>query len=418
MNSETRHLLEEAAMAILCVHPELSETSCLKDKMFTDRTYGAIFTLLQKCGRYDAIELSGSGLLDAAERLRNYHLDDREMWENYEEFFKGYEKRIARIYAKSVQDSLTLKLARHEIGYTEFLDSYEKAANAGPSDNGPLTIKAMKSSLRTTRHPISIPGLDKLSERLKLGTTDIVTIGGGPARGKSAFMINLAERFSRNPQNQVIYYNIEMNEATLVSRLVCCTGNVAMEEMDSAMAGNFSPDVSRTMAEIEKRGNIYLVNGMTDIDEICADVLRKKKKDRTMIVFIDYVGLVTTTHEIQGYSAVQDIVKALRVFALRHDLLIVMASQLTRSSTINNTESLYSYADSSEIERSSTHALLLTIPEGSAAYESSMLSQNRHARLINLEISKNRNGGTGTFRFEFDMDRQKFTPSDGALQNN
>lgn len=417
MNIETRHLLEEATMAILCVHPELAETSCLRPDMFLDADYRKIFASLARNGRGDEIELSEQHVTETYQKLKCYHLDDHQMWDRYEDFFSGYEKRLTKAYVDGVHGYLSTQLARGEISYTDFLDSYEKASHIAPVNDGPLTMAGMKKNMKSARAPIFIPGLDSLSEKLNLGTTDLVTVGGGPARGKSAFMINLAERFSRDRSNQVIYYNIEMDSASATSRMICATGeNITMGEVKRAgESGNYPGDICQVMSEIERRGNIYFTDGMTDIDEICSDVLRKRDKNKTQIIFVDYVGLVTTEREVKGYSVIQDVVKRLRVFALRHKVLIVMASQLTRDSTINNSESLYSYADSSEIERSSTHALLLTIPEGSAAYEASMLAKKRHARLINLEISKNRNGSTGTYRFEFDLDRQKFLPLETPL---
>lgn len=414
MDAETRHLVEEAAMAILCVHPELAQKSCLREEMLTDRKYRTIFSMLREDSRLDEVTLSEYHVKDTADSLRSYHLGDKEMWGDYERFFHGYEKRLSNDYISRRHDILATQLSRREIDFTDFIDQYEKVSHAAPLDDGALSFEGMKRMLHSARDPIVIPGLEKLSAQLKLGTTDLVTVGGGPARGKSAFMLNMAERFSRDPRYQVVYYNIEMDSATAISRLVCCVGDATMKDMESAQRDDYCPAVEKAMREIDRRGNLFLVNGMTDIDEICADVLRRHEKGRTMAVFIDYIGLVTTTREIKGYSVIQDVVKRFRVFALRHKLLVVMASQLTRDSTINNTESLYSYADSSEIERSSTHALLLTLPEGSAAYETAQLARQRHARLITLEVSKNRNGSAGRYQFEFDLDRQKFVPLAGG----
>ena len=105
--------------------------------------------------------------------------------------------------------------------YEQFTTRMEEIGKIASAASRPLTFDSIMRRKKESRDGIDFAFFPELGEMLNIGTTDLMTVGADSGLGKTAFLINLAADFSTDPGKNVIYYNIEVDEASITDRLIC-----------------------------------------------------------------------------------------------------------------------------------------------------------------------------------------------------
>lgn len=173
------------------------------------------------------------------------------------------------------------------------------------------------------------PSIDELIGGFAGG--DLIFIGGRPRWGKTAFMMNVAERMLR-AGCRVAMVSAETSCPEYITRALCTTG-----EVDSLLArtGKMS---EKDWTRLVNAGSTicnweYWIDDTPDveIDTLCARTAELKKDADIDILFVDYLTKLTTARKFdQKRLAVDYTVGQLKTLAQTLDIPVVVASQLNR----------------------------------------------------------------------------------------
>lgn len=407
-------LAERVCIALISSHPELMKETRLSSTYLHGK-YRDAFNLIastesNETFSYDPMEIAKAcgekfrddidGFIERNAKLHPAFISD------YKKYFFKYEKDVLENYVTLMKEKAAMAVARGEITTIEFNEQCESLEKI-LLESSHISYNDMYKRLCYASTPIELVHFKDLNRLLKLETTDLVTVGGGTGRGKSSMLMNLAADFSTNPKNNVIYYNLEMNEKQITARMLCAVanGDLKMNECIPDGNGQFSDKVTNVMKSVASRDNFTFVEDKHDIDDIMADARSRFEQGRNNIMVVDYIGLVSTKRQFKDANQTEYAMKQLRLFTKHMGFLTVIGSQLTRESTINGSESVYTFANSSEVERSSTHCIII---KDDPTADGARLEEEFMERPVLLDIVKNRGGHMGKLHYLFMLESQTF----------
>lgn len=242
----------------------------------------------------------------------------------------------------------------------------------------------------------SYPTLNKI---MQFTEGDFLVIGARTGAGKSSFMLNLMNDLKEN--YQCVYFNIEMNKATIYKRMLAIAGNMRVDSVNQDKTQDELFRFNKAIAEVTQ-AKVIIEHLSYNIDDI-EEVIRKIKTNKHKIIFIDHLGLTRTSKSNKSiYEQITEIVKRLRNMCLKYNCTIVGASQLNRNN-FNEEKNLdiSMLKDSGEIENSASKIILL--------------SQNKDEKKgtlnvnMKVEVAKNRDGKIGSIKMVYDKTKQTFT---------
>ena len=271
-----------------------------------------------------------------------------------------------------------------------------------------LTADSIYKSITSQEKTIKMR-FPKLELNANIQEHDLPIIAARPGIGKTAFMLNLMEDLSQT--YHCLYFNLEMTEKQLLSRLVSINSEIPMKYFSHPETDYQNSKIKESTKELAKR-NIRIITGSQTIRSIRNEIVRSCK-DHHMIVFIDYIGLVQSTEKFQSiYERVTSIVKELRRISLDYNCTIFIASQINRNSEKEKDKrpKISDLKESGELEQSGTTVIMLH-------NENPMASADKIAE-IQAIIGKNRNGPTGIITLDYNKENQRFDNKKDYYVNN
>ena len=142
--------------------------------------------------------------------------------------------------------------------------------------------------------------------------------------------------------------------------------------------------------------NYEIRNGSKSLKAI-KTIITKESREQHLILFIDYVGYVTTGKVQSDKDRIGEVTRELQLMTKDFDCTIFLLSQLNREG--NDEPRLINLKDSGELEQSAETVLFLHNPS------SDINDQNP---IYDVIIAKNRNGQLGKTRMRFNKTCQKF----------
>lgn len=242
-------------------------------------------------------------------------------------------------------------------------------------------------------------GFPRLDSHVVISPGDFVILAGEQSSGKTAFSIELMNRFAKRGY-RCVYFSLETEAYKLGDRML--TNYVGMnfsrvkrQDLD----GDDWERIGEKMDEIRNlQGQIVPAAGKT-VEWIKAEAIRQNAQ----IIFVDYLGLIAprrgTTDSI--YRETSAISKDLHTLAQTEKMTVVALQQQNRSKA--GEADMHSLRDSSQIESDADVIMILTIPEGERSLDEYVPSWTEH-----LNIIKNKEGDRCFIPFTFDGSRQKF----------
>jgi dnaB-like helicase N terminal domain len=261
----------------------------------------------------------------------------------------------------------------------------------------PLEEDEILENIKDSRR-IYLKNYPTLNKIMQFTEGDFLVIGARTGAGKSSFMLNLMNDLKEN--YQCVYFNIEMNKATIYKRMLAIAGNMRVDSVNQDKTQDELFRFNKAIAEVTQ-AKVIIEHLSYNIDDI-EDVIRKLKTNKHKIIFIDHLGLTRTSKSNKSiYEQITEIVKRLRNMCLKYNCTIVGASQLNRNN-FNEEKSLdiSMLKDSGEIENSASKIILL--------------SQNKDEKKgslnvnMKVEVAKNRDGKIGSIKMVYDKTKQIF----------
>lgn len=268
---------------------------------------------------------------------------------------------------------------------------------------GLLTVEsAIKTLEEVDDNYLELPKFPQLSAIAKLKTHDTVVIAADTGAGKSSLALNfLHELQDRYP---AIYVNLEMDEATILQRLVAIHTGIELDEIEGYKRDRRTRErVNTAIREIVARKEIRLLEDVYDIKEIETQIKAATQgRSEPTLVFIDTGLLVTTTGKAGSrYERFTEISEALRRIARLNNVIMFVLLQQNRESKKDDRKepTNSSLKESGSWENDATKIMFLWY--------------NPNTRCKELAITKNRNGKSGSIALDYSPHTQTYKEARG-----
>jgi replicative DNA helicase len=245
--------------------------------------------------------------------------------------------------------------------------------------------------------------LDGLSEE------ELIILGARPSVGKTAFALALTNNACLNG-DFVDFFSLEMSDKSLLTRMICSIGNINSMKIKNAKK-RFNDDDWKSYRTAQGIVSNFKKNlAIHDKSKINVQEIRSKVKqsirrfpDKRHLVVIDYLTLIQGSGRKERHLEVGEISRNLKRMARDLKVPILLLSQLSRGveQRQDKRPMLSDIRDSGEIEQDADKILFLHRED---YYDKETENKN----IIEVIVSKNRNGSLGTAQMAFVKEYNKF----------
>ena len=240
---------------------------------------------------------------------------------------------------------------------------------------------------------------------------DLIIIAARPSVGKTAFALNVAQNVATKTDENVAIFSLEMGADQLVSRMLCAEGNIDSQRLRT---GRLEADdwgkLTMAMGSLSNAG-IYIDDSAgIRVGEIRSKCRRLKQEHGLSMIVIDYLQLIQgsgTSSSENRQQEVSEISRSLKALARELEVPVIALSQLSRGveSRQDKRPMLSDLRESGSIEQDADIVGFLYRDD---YYDKESDKQN----IIEIIISKQRNGPIGTVELAFVKEYNKFVDLD------
>jgi replicative DNA helicase len=255
--------------------------------------------------------------------------------------------------------------------------------------------------------PSGFADLDQLTTGFQ--PSDLIVLAARPSVGKTSLALNIAEHAAVREGKTVGVFSLEMSKEQLVLRLLSSVAAIDsqrlrtgfLEEMDFARIAPAMNDLSQAPIFIDDTPNITTM-------ELRTKARRLKAESGLDLLVVDYLQLMQATSNVRDANRVQEvseISRGLKALARELRVPVIALSQLSRQPEMreSNEPRLSDLRESGSIEQDADLVMFLWREKGIPSEE-----QNLDGEIINLRLSKHRNGPTGGIKLWFRKSQTRF----------
>jgi len=256
--------------------------------------------------------------------------------------------------------------------------------------------------------PTGYHDLDRITSGFQ--KNDLIIIAARPSVGKTAFALNVAQNVAVNTDENVAIFSLEMGADQLVQRMLCAEGNIDSQRLRN---GQLLPDdwgkLTMAMGSLSTAG-IYIDDSAgIRVSEIRSKCRRLKQEHGLGMIMIDYLQLISgsANSKENRQQEVSEISRSLKGLARELEVPLIALSQLSRNveSRTDKCPMMSDLRESGSIEQDADIVGFLYRDD---YYDEDSEKEN----IIEIIISKQRNGPTGTVELAFVKEYNKFVDLD------
>jgi replicative DNA helicase len=256
--------------------------------------------------------------------------------------------------------------------------------------------------------PSGFDDLDKLTSGFQ--ASEFIVVGARPSMGKTALALSMASNISIQNNTPAAFFTLEMSDMSLLMRLFSSESRINSNALRTGFLSN-NIDFPRLM---EAAGRIYDaplyivdIPNMKLLD-LRAQARRLRAQQKVEIVFIDYLGLISSENSrIPRYEQIAEVSRSLKSLARELKIPVVALAQLTRAAE-GEKPNLSSLRDSGSIEQDADVVMFLHRERESDKNEQG--DGKIEDGKTSLILAKQRNGPVGTINLTFLSNYAKFVP--------
>jgi replicative DNA helicase len=255
--------------------------------------------------------------------------------------------------------------------------------------------------------PTGFKDLDALTTGLQ--KSDLVIIAARPSIGKTSLALNFAEHAAVMRGRTVGIFSLEMSKEQLVLRLLSSRAGIDsqrlrtgfLEEMDFTRLAPAMNELAEAPMFIDDTPNISTM-------ELRTKARRLQAESGLDMVIVDYLQLMQSTvmsRDANRVQEVSEISRGLKALAKELDVPVVALSQLSRQPEMRESKEprLSDLRESGSIEQDADLVLFLWRDRERGAEDT-----DADGEVINLKLSKHRNGPTGEIKLWFRKRQTRF----------
>jgi len=156
-----------------------------------------------------------------------------------------------------------------------------------------------------------------------------IIIGARPSMGKTAFALNIARNVA-GKGIPVLFFSLEMGKERLTDRLFCMEANVRLKAFRRRMLGEEDQRKLSLAMESLSKLPIEIIDGSKNTSQIRSMISKYIKNNQKMIVFIDFLTLITDYPNLEDHRRYGAIAQNLQRMAIEFNIPIVTLAQLSR----------------------------------------------------------------------------------------
>ena len=246
-------------------------------------------------------------------------------------------------------------------------------------------------------------GYDELDKMMAIDKNSaLITIGGQPSMGKTAFSICLASKLAEN--KKVLIFSLELPNSEVKLRFLCQYFEFNEIYDKRAIIESLETDILKCM---EKK-NLYI----DDTPNITTDYIENKIKEfKPDVVFIDYLQLIhhpNSSPDSDRKEKIADIMENLKRISTENNVIIFINAQLSRACEIRESKIpiLSDFMDNGSTEKFSDVVIFIYRPN----YYKLDAEELKKLKLQDTQIivAKNNFGNCGTINLLFNGKFMKF----------
>lgn len=238
--------------------------------------------------------------------------------------------------------------------------------------------------------------------------SDLIILAARPSMGKTAMALNLAQNVAIKSEKPVLLFSLEMSKEQLVDRMLASeagvnswnlrTGNLS--DSDFEKIGHAMGSLSEAQMFIDDSPGIT-------VSDLRTKARREAHKRELGLIIVDYLQLMSGGSKYRGdgnrVQEISEISRGLKSVARELNVPVIALSQLSRSVESRSPQipQLSDLRESGSIEQDADVVMFLYRDD----YYNPDTSEKPN--ILDIFISKHRNGPTGRVEIYFDRERQK-----------
>lgn len=273
-----------------------------------------------------------------------------------------------------------------------------------------IFIELKNKSLNPTLSGLSSGFYDLDSFTQGFQKSDLIIIAGRPSMGKTALSLNIAINVIKASKLPVLFFSLEMSKEQLIYRLLTTETNITSMKLKSGnlykedwlKLNSTIKDLSSFPLFIDDTANLTIQEIQSKVNKITFE------QSQIGLIIIDYLQLMQNI-KFKSENRAQElsqITRFLKILAKEFQVPIIALSQLSRNveNRTNKRPILSDLRESGSIEQDADLVLMLYRDN----YYHTLQNKNNSKNIVELIISKQRNGPIGTIELEFDAKNTKF----------
>lgn len=278
---------------------------------------------------------------------------------------------------------------KENIIYSQTEETNAEIEETASSLNGLLTYEsAVNTFIAADDKFLELPKFPEFSKQAKIKTHDSVIIAADTGAGKSSLALNFIDNL--NDRYPVIYFNLEMDELTVLQRLVSIRTGIELDRIEGYKHDEQTAAVVNiALKEITARQPLQVIQDKYKLTEIESEIKKATvERETPTIIVIDHSLLVTTDDSFSRYERFTQISEELRRISRLNNVIMFVLLQQNRSGKDDDKRPVNSsLKESGSWENDATHIIFLWYDAQAACKK--------------LLLTKNRGGITGDFNLEY-----------------
>ena len=266
-----------------------------------------------------------------------------------------------------------------------------------------LIDRRYKNNSELTGVPSGIARLDTMTSGFQ--KSEFIVIGARPSIGKTAFALSMMQTIAVEKHIPCGFFSLEMSYQSIGQRLLAQVSRLPSYKLRSGQLSMADFQKLQDAAGMCYNAPLYIVDTPNiQLIDLRAMARRMKVNQGVQVIFIDYIGLITTENPAAPvYETVSEISKSLKSLARELDIPIVALSQVARDAE-GQEPNLAQLRGSGSIEQDADVVLFLH-------RDRKIMEDKEPVQDAKCIVAKQRNGATGDVMMKFFPTFTKFENS-------
>lgn len=372
--------LEKAVLSLINTEPELLLDSTIDESYFSNTTNIKIFKLLKSTHSNNEIIIwkLNESELDYFYEIVSMIIDRSKRDDDIAELKELMEYRKYHTISKSIALACEGKAPMKKIKEKIWEYETEEIKKTTKDETLRTIADIMLGQREFVFYSTWYTALDSLL--IWFVPWQLNVIAARPSVGKTLMGINLLINQWRW-WRKVAYFSLEMSQQDIYQRIIANLWGFSMYETRKEASQPVIDKLNKALEELQENDNLEVVDWIVELTDIIKEIRYLNRKKWTEIFYIDYVGLIEWVWENRNME-VTKITRALKMLAVKLNVVIVIASQLSRNIEKRGLQEplLSDLRDSGSIEQDADVVIMM------------QRDLEEKPRELKLYVRKNRNG--------------------------